>query len=326
MNSDRLEELIYKFHFRILTSEEKDEFEYMLKMSADAREKFHNWNKLNQAFDTISIHKERVVLPIEEKHVLNRKSSVGSGIIKVAAMLAIPLLAAVVYLFINRQGETPITYNEVSCAQAKVVTLTLSDGSIVHLYSGSTLKYPSQFTEDSRIVNLEGEATFEVESAKDRPFFVETVDGSKVKAYGTKFNICSYKQDSVTSVFLEHGIVDFESSNLEKPVTIKPDFRMDYIRDTNQYSISLDRADKYIARERGILLFQKTPLNEIVAKLSRVHNIKIELKDSTIGNYPFTASFKDESIYQIMNMLKKSSPDLYWEKNENENKIIIMKR
>jgi len=325
MNKDRLQELIYKFHFRILTSDEKKEFEHMLKESSDARKKFHEWNTVNQAFDAMSIHKERLIIPVEEAQVTKRRSTFRAKIINMVAMLAIPLLAAAIYLYIDKQDDILVTYNEVSCTHAKVVTIKLSDGSTVYLYSGSTLKYPSQFIDNVRSVNLVGEATFEVESAPETPFFVETVDGSKIKAYGTKFNVCSYEQDSVTSIYLEHGAIDFESDLLDKPVPVKPDYRIDYMRKTNRYSISEDKADKYNARENGILLFQKTPLKEIVVKLSRVHDIDIEIEDEAIGNYPFTASFDDESIYQILSMLKKSSPDLQWRKVENENKIIITK-
>lgn len=325
MNNERLEELIYKFQFKLLNAQEKEEFENILKLSADARKIFHDWNIVNQALDSLSIHKERIVIPIENTGESFVKSTVLHRIVSIAAILTLPLLVATILLFVNKQEDMSICYNEISCTKASVVSVSLSDGSIVHLYSGSTLRYPSHFDEDVRTVNLVGEATFEVQSDLERPFYVETVDKSKVKAYGTKFNVCSYEKDSVTSVFLEHGAVDFESPNLKDAVIIKPNTRVDYIRTTNKYTVSAESADKYLAREQGILLFQKTPLKEIITTLSRVYDINIDLQDEELADYPFTASFKDESIYQIMNMLKKSSPDLKWVKVEHANKIIIMR-
>jgi ferric-dicitrate binding protein FerR (iron transport regulator) len=325
MNNERFEELLYKFQFKLLSTEEKEEFELILKSSEEARKMFHDWNVVNQAFDVLSTYKEQSVIPVGEAKHSAQKHSLIYHLIKIAAVLAIPLLAISIILFVNKQNNVLTSYNEVSCVKGSVVSINLSDGSVVHLYSGSTLRYPTQFTGDIRSVNLVGEATFEVQSNKEKPFYVETIDNSKIKAYGTKFNVCGYERDSLTSVYLEHGAVDFESPNLENPIVIKPQTRIDYMRTTNKYRISEESPDKYLARENGVLLFLKAPLQEITTTLSRVYDIDIEIKDDALKNVPFTASIKDESIYQIMNMLKKSSPDLKWKKEETTNKIVITK-
>ncbi len=324
MNNERFEELLYKFQFKLLNTEEKEEFELILKSSEEARKVFHDWNVVNQAFDVLSTYKKQSVIPVESTPHPAKKSFI-HHLIKIAAVLAIPLLAITIVLFVNKQNNVLTSYNEVSCVKGSVVSINLSDGSVVHLYSGSTLRYPNQFTGDVRLVNLVGEATFDVQSNREKPFYVETIDNSRIKAYGTKFNVCGYERDSLTSVYLEHGAIDFESPNLDNPVVIKPRTRIDYMRTANTYRISEEDPDKYLARENGVLLFLKAPLREITTTLSRVYDIDIEIKDDALRDVPFTASFKDESIYQIMNMLKKSSPDLKWKKEETANKIVITK-
>src|SRR3546814_12659628 len=70
--------------------------------------------------------------------------------------------------------------------------LTLSDGTKVWLNSASTLKYPSQFAASERIVNLEGEAYFEV--SKGVPFKVLS-HGQTVEVLGTQFNVSAYPEE-----------------------------------------------------------------------------------------------------------------------------------
>src|SRR3546814_14192476 len=66
--------------------------------------------------------------------------------------------------------------------------LTLSDGTKVWLHSASTLKYPSQFAASERIVNLEGEAYFEVSKGVQ---FKVLRHGQTVEVLGTQFNVRS---------------------------------------------------------------------------------------------------------------------------------------
>ncbi len=113
--------------------------------------------------------------------------------------------------------------------------ITLPDGSKVWLNAGSTLKYPSRFSGAERVVELVGEAFFEIQeiqgtrdtrapannyksptgqhlttSAGARvsrvPFKVQTA-GQTVEVLGTEFNISAYKDDPETKTTLVEGSV-----------------------------------------------------------------------------------------------------------------------
>lgn len=325
INRSKIENLISKFYAQSLTFDEKIEFEQLLQSSEEVRKSLREADFLDRLMKTVPLY-----LPENGKKTVETKTKIKriyAYVVNIAAITLIPLLAISIYLLFGKLKEDqPPKLSQVSCLNGKVVQVKLPDGTNVHLYSESKLLYSSVFEGREREVILDGEATFDVVSDKERPFYVAMANGYRVKAYGTKFNISGYEGDSIISVYLEHGAVDFESEKLESPIILNPSEKINYNRNTNKYQISKELPDSYNARESGILLFRKTPLKDITSKLSKVYNIEIELADPYIGEYPFTATFKDESISQIMAMLQKSSPDICWKKNDSGTKIIIEKK
>jgi len=93
----------------------------------------------------------------------------------------------------------------------------LPDGSKIWLNKHSRFSYPEKFTAAERIVNLEGEAFFEVEKETDRPFIIYTPT-SITKVTGTSFNLKAYPGKEV-EVFVVSGSVEF--SSLNKPEATK---------------------------------------------------------------------------------------------------------
>lgn len=83
--------------------------------------------------------------------------------------------------------------------------LTLSDGTVVWLNAASTLKYPSRFAGDERVVELEGEGYFEV-AKSTMPFKVKSA-GQEVAVLGTTFNISAYSNQQETKTTLVEGRV-----------------------------------------------------------------------------------------------------------------------
>ncbi|MBK5721205.1 DUF4974 domain-containing protein [Dysgonomonas sp. Marseille-P4677] len=322
MNKERIEELIYKFYDKNLTDEEKLEFELALQTFDEARKMFHDRNFINQSLRILALDKNKPNLNISEKRT--KYASLKRWLINTAAIISIPLIMGVSYLFLTKEEATPIAYNEVVATNAKVVTIILPDGSKATLYAGSSIKYPNVFKNGERLIQLDGEATFEVKSDIENPFYVENLDGTRVKAYGTKFSVRNYEDDKTISVYLERGIVDFENKSLRYPVTIKPDTKLTFNKNTKKYTIVNTTPNEYDAYEQGILIFNNKPLEEVIQRLKKVFRTNIIIESESIKEYRFTATFTDESIYQILDMLKESSPQLEWKKENSE--IILYKK
>ncbi len=93
-------------------------------------------------------------------------------------------------------------------------SVMLPDGSRVWLNRGSTLLYPETFAADSRTVELDGEAYFEIAKLTDRnqqriPFIVKTArretggEPEEVQVLGTHFNVFAHKDDPVATTLME---------------------------------------------------------------------------------------------------------------------------
>ena len=85
--------------------------------------------------------------------------------------------------------------------------LTLSDGTRVWLNAASSLTYPEIFQDRERVVELTGEAFFEVKPDTALPFIVKT-QGMRVKVLGTTFNVKAYPDELKLYTTLVEGKVE----------------------------------------------------------------------------------------------------------------------
>ena len=125
---------------------------------------------------------------------------------QVAAILLLPLLILSAYLYFKPASQIAETYQELFTPYGTWSVVNLPDGSKVWLNAGSSLKYPTQFNDKQRVVSMQGEAYFEVESDKEHPFIVKTKQLT-VEATGTAFNVNAYAPDHVAAVTLVKGKV-----------------------------------------------------------------------------------------------------------------------
>src|SRR5690606_20666409 len=94
--------------------------------------------------------------------------------------------------------------NQMTIPLGGLFQVILSDGTNVWLNSASTLTYPTRFTGAERIVQLVGEAYFEVSKNEKQPFKVFAGD-VEVAITGTHFNISAYPEERFTATTLLEG-------------------------------------------------------------------------------------------------------------------------
>ncbi len=239
-----------------------------------------------------------------------RKSPITFYISRIAAILLLPLIistGALSYLYTQqlKQVDT-VSYLEALSAPGIVTQVLLPDSSKVWLNAGSSLRYPSRFTEKERHVQLSGEGYFEVQSDKEHPFYVSLDNGIKVKAHGTKFNINAYKEDRVVETTLETGLVDVISAS--RTVLLKPNEQVCYDKEDGHFAISSVNIEEKTAWKEGKLVFRNATLEEVVKKLSRRYNIDIVLHRESQKDYKFRATFSSENITQILDYLRIAAP------------------
>lgn len=237
----------------------------------------------------------------------------------IAAVLLIPLFAGNILYYSYCEGNSGAlsepAYNEVLASFGTRSSLKLSDGSIVWLNSGSSLKYPDRFSGNERIVSLKGEAYFEIESDIDKPFIVKTSSLSVI-ATGTKFNVTEYSDSGVSGITLVSGKIEVSMKNdNSNQSNIKMDIKqhLSYNRSDGTYSIINVNPYQFISWKEGVLIFRNDPLITVVNRIGQIFNVDIELRGEKLQNYRYRATFKDESLEEILKLLKLSSPIDYVE-------------
>lgn len=235
-----------------------------------------------------------------------------------AAVLSIPLLISTFWGIFqyqeHQQLAKSVVIKDVQTASGVRTKLTLSDGTQVWLNSGSKLTYPEAFVRSIREVTLVGEGYFKVKSDLSHPFYVH-VGSLSVKATGTAFNITNYPNETLLQVTLEQGKLE-----LVKQINTQTDQQICRISegemvkyDPNSNLISLKKVDvnKYISWVRGKLIFRNDKMDEVITRIGRQYNAEIQLEGDELSDYRYTATFEDETLYQILDLLKYSSPITY---------------
>ncbi len=279
------------------------------------------WETSNNQFNLNDIATKKALNKVLNQ--INRpKFRFWSQLQRVAALLFIPLLlGSFLYGKFSKVGRQPYpvnqeVYNEVFAAYGTRSTLKLSDGSSVWLNSGSSLSYPEKFTKNSRIVKLKGEAYFEVHSDVTRPFIVQTQSVS-VTATGTKFNVQAFSGSHHTQVTLVSGKVSVKKGSGDRSgsliADLKPNQHLIYDSISGSKDLRNEDVYKYIAWKDGKLIFRNEPLSEIVAKISQLYNVDIELRGKSMDDFLYRATFQDESLSEILKLLKLSAPIDYRE-------------
>ena len=260
---------------------------------------------------------------------------------RVAAVIILPLFVYSVYLTSRTLKNTQIGTSQAVLQTIKTpvgmqTDFLLPDGSHVWLNSGSVFKYPASFAKDTRQVELIGEAFFDVVKDASHPFLVKA-GKMNVEVKGTRFNIINYPEDPLTELILESGSVRLFSGDYNNQKTIafiKPGELAILDNAQNKLSVSQVDVEKYTAWKEGMLIFREDQMDEVARKLNRWFNVEIVLQSSELKDYVYTATYRDETLPQILELLKISAPIKYNiierkrlpDNSYSKRKIIITKR
>lgn len=215
------------------------------------------------------------------------------------------------YPILKKSGSIVETIT-VTSAPGMVTKTILPDGSEVWLNALSSLTYPQRFTEKERRVQLSGEAYFKVTSDKKHRFNVETPQKMVVSAYGTEFNVNAYESEATHEVTLASGQVEVSSEIGSKATeTLVVDEKA--ILQVKTGNIHVVTADTYVetAWKDGKMVFRREKLDKIAEKLSRRFGVDIRLEGNRLKGYEYTATFTDETLEDILDLLKRSAPITY---------------
>lgn len=205
-------------------------------------------------------------------------------------------------------GEGELVYNTLKIPYGKKFEVQLSDGTIVYLNAGTSLRYPVQFVKNqSRQVYLTGEAFFEVAKDKVHPFTVNAQEVN-VEVLGTKFNVNSYREDASTDVVLVEGKVSLykDKKTTENQVYLTPGLKGSNVKGQQKITTETVNTDYYTAWIKGSLVFKNASFNDIIKKLERHYNVTFINKNKMLGKEIFNARFDNEPIEVVLKYFSDS--------------------
>jgi transmembrane sensor len=202
-----------------------------------------------------------------------------------------------------------VTYNTLHVPNGGMYQIELPDGTTVWLNSATSLQFPTQFVGKERVVSVDGEAYFEVQKDKKKPFIVKTPTAD-ITVLGTHFNVSSYSDDDFFAATLLEGSVRLSASNQGiANVVLKPGQKGSLVKGENS-PIAVNEVDAYqeIAWKDGKFFFEKEKLGTITTKLGRWYNVDFRFEDQSVANYIFTGvAKKEQPIEYLLDIISKTS-------------------
>ena len=233
------------------------------------------------------------------------------GLIKSAAVFTLILGLSSLFLFLD--------WNESSTQEIQTVewltfeapagvksSISLEDGSKVHLNSGSKISYPKNFPEGIRTIQLEGEAFFEVAKDSLRPFKVNS--GHLITtALGTSFNIKAYPHQSV-AVSLITGKVKVEDQiNQENQALLNPGEGIQADQKKNFWRQARFNKDDILAWMNKTIIFSNTPIKDAIIQLENWYGVRFTISGEIPKDLIVSGKFKDETLQNILEGLSFSA-------------------
>lgn len=206
-----------------------------------------------------------------------------------------------VYKIMNDTMKTETIYNTVTVPRGGEYKLVLADGTIVWLNSDSHIRYPVTFSDNTRQVELEGEAYFEVAKDVEKPFIVR-MNEYNVRVTGTQFNVRNYLNESLATTLVEGGVQIERKGKVDR---LRPGQQA--VLENNEIRIRVVNVEEQVAWRHGAFGFTQCRLENIMEELARWYDVDVFYMNQQVKDYHFSAWFKrSSSINEVINILEKT--------------------
>lgn len=220
-----------------------------------------------------------------------------------AAGIAI-LVVSFMFFFPNSEAGPLIT--NFKNTESTAYKLQLPDGSDVTLKPGSSVQYAQDFGNDSRSLELKGEAFFDVKPDPTKPFTIN-VEGTEVKVLGTSFNVnptegveVKVATGKVKLSAPKVGSKKPESVVLEAGMAAKYDKKVSEITEVRK----VDDNEFFWVKKK--LSYRETPLETVAKDLRKYYKVKIRFGLADLKECQLTTTFENESIDSIMLVIQNT--------------------
>jgi transmembrane sensor len=240
----------------------------------------------------------------------------------VVVMLVVALMITCAFLFFRRANPERTAHTQIITGKGMRKQIVLPDGTKVLLNGDSRLSFdPAMKSGDTRLVNLSGEAFFDVAHDAVHPFVIHTRKVS-ITALGTVFNVMAYPDEKKCETTLIQGSVELTVNNDSKQkITLKPLEKVAVTDPDNLRAgttLLIEHVNHVMVNDRDYvpetswtdnkLVFENETLERLTRRLERWYDARINIANSEIAQFRFTGSFARETIEQALAILQTSRP------------------
>ena len=264
--------------------EELDQLRQLWGQSAKARP----WETLDTGADWTTVW-ARMQRPSAAVRTLNPPSRF--TVWRVAATVALVLTT----IWAVWQFASPIFLDtqQTYVAQDTVLTVTLPDGSQVFLNQAARLSYEDDFGQQTRTVHLDGEGYFEVAHNPTAPFIIHTGQ-TRVRVVGTTFNV--RQQDQAVKVTVSSGKVAFSH---QQDTVLLTQNEVGVYQDEGLREFA-NHDPNYLAWKTGVLIFNDTPLAQVVQDLTRYYRVPMRIDNDQLNDLTFTSTLNRQPLEEVL--------------------------
>lgn len=328
MEEVNIEDLLVRYYDGKATVDQMQEIEAWLEISNENQQKAKDVYTLllstdmKEVIDTLDVEEELIKVKRRMKRT-EHPIAWWRWMQRAAAVMFIPM--AITILLLLNQSESVSTVHaqmlEVQTQPGVVTSFRLPDSTLVYLNSASSLRYPSNFTGDTREVSLSGEAYFDVTKDPARRFVVSTPQNSKVEVLGTRFNLEAFDDMEEVVTTLVEGKVEFKfrKAGNEQRMIIKPGQKTVYNKKSEEIVVKKTSGESELSWKDMKVIFKQTSLKDALHMLEKRYNVEFIVKTSRYDKYTFTGTFTDQYVDEILENFKISSR-IRWRNIEKENK------
>lgn len=246
------------------------------------------------------------------------------------AIIMIAITAGLTFIYLSQQRYR---YKIVSTDAGMKTKIRLSDGSIIWLNAGSTLRYPEKLDKAQREVYLSGEAYFDIKQAPNRPFIIHA-QKMDIRVLGTSFNVRSYKDEDFEETAVISGAVEVTVPEEHKVMKITPNQKVVLHKTSGGHlkenSISGNKEATKIERQplsvispadtihvletawmNNQLIFRNETLLSLSQRLERWYGVKIIIEDQQLAMLRFSGRADNISIEKLLEVLQSIQPFNY---------------
>lgn len=214
------------------------------------------------------------------------------------------------------RNDSEVGINTITTPKGGQYHISLPDGSKIWLNALSSLKFPTAFKGAKRVVELTGEAYFEIAKDKTKAFLVKMPNETTIEVLGTHFNIAAYPNERSINATLLEGSIDIQKGNFKKMLV--PGQMAEV---TDKIQLHQVNAEDAISWKNGLFRFDKDNVSTVMHELERWYGVEVSYNNGIPDNEITGYISRSAKLNEVLHMLELSDVKT----KQQGNKIIVYK-